>query len=126
MPQPTLPGLPKPRPNIHRKVRVDHEEGDQILFTTKSFTKTDGTEWHPSLDKKTGEWHCDCPAARFHPRKPCKHALRAADLAEQTKIAEPGLKERLTHECCFRCFTMTNLFPMAHDDGTLAHDVFVC
>lgn len=126
MPQKTLPGLPKPRPNIRRQVRKEHQEGDQILWSVKSFTKNDGTEYHGAFDVVTGEWSCDCPAAQFNPSKPCKHAQLAAERAVQSGDANDVLPKRLGRTTCFKCFGIENLRPMCHDDGTPAHDVYIC
>lgn len=126
MSQKNLPGLARPKGPIRRSVRKDYRVGDQIGYKTKSFTQADGTEYHPALDVVTGEWSCTCKAAQFRPHTPCKHTLRAAQNAVRSGDAAPALLARLGMTCCFRCMNTENLFPMCHDDGILAHDVYVC
>ncbi|MBV9470355.1 MAG: SOS response-associated peptidase [Abitibacteriaceae bacterium] len=73
-----------------RCVRRDHVvPGGQVFFQTKSFTRSDGTRWHPIVDIESGPVFCDCPDFHFRharhepdiftPQFWCKHVARAVE-----------------------------------------------
>ncbi len=66
---------PSPVP-LRRRVRVQRRVGDEVTFVTKSFTKTDGTQYHPIINQATGEFSCDCPDHLYR-QSFCKHLRRA-------------------------------------------------
>ena len=71
-----------------RCVRRDYvSPAGQVFFQTKSFTRDDGTRWHPIVDVEAGPVFCDCPDFQFRharhepdvltPQFWCKHVARA-------------------------------------------------
>jgi putative SOS response-associated peptidase YedK len=73
-----------------RVVRRDWVSPDrQVFFKSRSWTREDGTRWHPVVDCQHGEVWCDCPDFRYrHARHEpsvhtpihwCKHLMRAVD-----------------------------------------------
>ena len=63
-------------------------DGTQV-FKVFSFSRSDGTVWHPSINAHQ-VITCDCPA--FRPWKLCKHGLK---LAQQLGLID---KEEVEHE----------------------------
>lgn len=126
MSQKTLPGLPKPKGPIRRRVSIAARNGDQIICKTKSNTVREGVEYHPSIDVKDGTFHCDCKGACYRPGKPCSHVVKAAlNLIRRGELDAIWL-QRVGKNLCHKCGASEQLFPMCHDDGTSIHDVWIC
>lgn len=101
---------------IRRRVRKDWRNGDLVGYKTKSFTKDDGTEYHPVIDVSTGEFSCTCPDHVYRHRA-CKHIQRmAAQL--KAELAPSG------SHCC-SCKSEEQLLPLANDDGS-PREGFLC
>ncbi|RYX80118.1 hypothetical protein EON83_29985 [bacterium] len=78
--------MPRSAPPIRRRVRVQQRTGDEVTFVTKSFTKNDGTRYHPVINEATGEFFCDCPD-HTHRKSFCKHLRRARSVLKRATVA---------------------------------------
>jgi len=64
---------------IRRCVRPVAQLDGIHAYKTKSFTRSDGAEYFPMVDTRTGEMHCTCPDWQYRGQKtsrPCKHLAR--------------------------------------------------
>lgn len=78
-----------------RLVQRDHAGSGQVFFRTHSFTRDDGTRWHPVVDVENGHVFCDCPDFRYRhahhdpdvwtPHWWCKHVARAVENCRRHK-----------------------------------------
>ncbi|BCM88781.1 hypothetical protein IAD21_00623 [Abditibacteriota bacterium] len=82
-----MPHSLSPTP-IRRRVRVERRTGDEVVFVTKSFTKDDGTQYHPVINGATGEFTCDCPDHLYR-HSFCKHLRRAQAQLKRAGISSP-------------------------------------
>ena len=73
-----------PQAAIRRRVRVQQRVDDEVTFVTKSFSRDDGTQYHPVINEATGAFSCDCPDHLYR-RSFCKHLRRAQARLKQTR-----------------------------------------
>lgn len=77
-----------PQAALRRRVRVQQRTGDEVTFVTKSFSKDDGTQYHPVINAATGEFSCDCPDHLYR-HSFCKHLRRAGAGLKRASAAPP-------------------------------------
>ena len=114
-----------PVKTIPRRVRPEWAEGDQRGFVTKSFTRDDGTQYHPVLDVETGEFFCDCMHHEIR-HAFCKHLRKAAVGLIRKGELPTNFLLRYAKACCMVCYGTHDLFPICMEDGSPIHGVWLC
>lgn len=110
---------------IRRAVRIEARNGDQVIGKTKSFTQTQGVEYHPSIDCQSFEFHCDCKDHECRKRV-CKHLKRLALSLVRRGELPAIFFERAGLTCCHHCGGVEGLYPMCDERGARIFGVSIC